>query len=110
MEIARDTRIKRPRGFYITLQDNKYNLIPHQEYRKDAIAFAETTDNVERVLLNVVCSNLVSQNFSNIDEEMDRLCDFPTVHRSLELILSSPFAYETVSNFDMGRTFNPESV
>ena len=98
MEIAKISGKKRPKGFYIILQEGKYNLVPHQEYLPEAIAFAETTSTVEGILMNIVCGNLVRTQFSTIPEELDKLSEFPVVQRSLELILSSPWAVQTIDS------------
>ena len=98
MEIAKISGKKRPKGFYIILQEGRYNLVPHQEYLPEAIAFAETTSTVESILMNIVCGNLVRTQFSTIADELDKLSEFPMVRRSMELILASPWATQTISS------------
>lgn len=105
MEIIGEKRDTKQKGFYIVLENGKYNLIPHKEYPKNVLAFAETTRSVENVLMRIVCSNLINSDFATVGDEMDKLEDFPTICRSLELILTSPFAMETVQKFDLNGTF-----
>lgn len=84
------------KGFYIILQDNKYDLIPNTGSCPEALAFAETTEEIHDLLVQTIWSKLLLlTGFNTFATELDKLSNFPLVQRDMisfyKLTFSSSF-------------------
>lgn len=83
------------KGFYIILQDNKYDMIPRTGGCPEALAFAETTEEVHDLLLYTIWNKVLLTGFDTFSTELEKLSNFPLVQRDMisfyKLTFSSSF-------------------